>query len=223
MKHVLITGGSDGLGKLTAGKLAAAGYRVTILSRNEAKTKAAAEEIGCDYVVADVSDANQVEAAIKQAGSLDVLINCAGVWLAGALEVSSAEDIERTIAVNTLGTIYCTRAVVPAMKEHRAGRIINVSSQVGLKYPPERSVYAASKWAVTGFTKCLQAELKPYMISVVGFYPGGMTTGMFAKVGDTKDRSTALDPATAADSLVYLCGLPDHVEVPEFGIESLNY
>ncbi len=223
MKHVLVTGGSDGLGKLAAGKLAEAGYKVTILSRDESKTKAAAEGIGCAYIVANVANPAQVDAAIRQAGDIDIFINCAGVWLAGLLENNSPEDIEKTIATNTLGTIYCTRAVVPSMKARRSGRIINVSSQVGLKYPPERSVYAASKWAVTGFTRVMQAELKPAHISVVGFYPGGMVTGMFAKAGDMKDRSTALDPEVAADALVYLCGLPDHVEIPEFGIESLDY
>jgi len=227
MKHVLITGGSDGLGKITAQKLHAAGYAVTILSRDESRTKAAAEEMGCKYVVADVADYAQLDHAIEQAvdqnGPVDVLINCAGIWIAGALEANKPEDIERTIATNVLGTIYATRAVVPAMKERKSGRIVNISSQVGLKYPTERSVYAASKWAVTGFTKVMQTELKPHNISVVGFYPGGMTTGMFAKVGDMKDRSKALDPHIAADTLVYLCGLPENVEVPELGIESLDY
>lgn len=223
MKHVLVTGGSDGLGKLTAQKLVAAGYKVTILSRDADKTKAVAEELGCGYVVANVGDYAQVETAVRQASEIDILINNAGVWVAGPLEATNPDAIAATFAANTLGTIYCTRAVVGAMKQRKSGRIINVSSQVGLKYSPDRSIYAASKWAITGFTKSMQTELKPYNVSVVGFYPGGMTTGMFAKVGDMKDRSTALDPSIAADALVYLCGLPDNVEVPEFGIESLDY
>lgn len=223
MKHVFITGGSDGLGKITAQKLVAAGYDVTILSRDEAKTKATAEEIGCRYAAADATDASQVKRAMEQAGEIDILINNAGNWLAGLLEVSTPEQIEKVIASNTLGTIYCTQAVVPAMKQRQSGRIINVISQAGLYAKAERSVYNASKWAITGFTKSLQAELKPSHISVVGFYPGAMATGLFAKAGDMKDRGGALDPAIAADALAYLCGLPDHVIVPEFGIESLDY
>lgn len=223
MKHVFITGGSDGLGKITAQKLVAAGYDVTILSRDEAKTKAAAEEIGCKYMVADVTDAAQLNAALQQTGEVDILINNAGNWLAGLLEASTADQIEKVIASNTLGTIYVTHAVVPAMKQRKNGRIINVISQAGLYAKAERSVYNASKWAITGFTKSLQAELKPFHVSVVGFYPGAMATGLFAKAGDMKDRGGALDPAIAADALVYLCGLPDHVVVPEFGIESLDY
>ena len=223
MKHVLVTGGSDGLGKLAAQKLIAEGYTVTILARNPEKTKQVAEELGCKYVVADISNNAAVQAAIKQAGDVDILINCAGTWILGELESNSSKDIETAIAANTLGTIYSTQAVIGGMKAHKRGRIINVISQAGLYGKAERSVYNASKWANTGFTKSMHAELKPHKLSVVGFYPGGMKTGLFAKVGDMKDRSTALDPAIAADALVYLCGLPDHVTVPEFGIESLDY
>ena len=227
MKHILITGGSDGLGKNTAKKLQDAGYKVTILSKDADKTKKAAEEIGCSYVVADVSDARQVGSAIAQAveqgGEIDILINNAGIWISGLLEQYTSADIERSIAVNTLGVIYCTHAVVESMKKRGSGRIINVNSQAGLYAKAERSVYHASKWAVTGFTKSLQLELKPPGISVTGFYPGAMDTGLFAKVGDTKDRSNALDFSIAADSLVYVCGLPDHVDIPEIGIQSLKY
>lgn len=227
MKHVLITGGSDGLGKATAQKLVAAGFKVTILSRNEGKTKAAAGELGCEYVIADVSNASEVETAIQravtQSGEIDILINNAGVWLAGPLEANTPDDITATIVINTLGTIYCTRAVVGSMKQRKSGRIINISSILGVTAKAERATYAASKWAVTGFTRSMQAELKPYKIGVTGFYPGGMTTGMFAKVGDMKDRSTALDPAIAADQLVHICMLPNSVDVPDFGIQSLDY
>lgn len=227
MKHILITGGSDGLGKVTAQKLVATGHTVTILSHNAEKTKTAATEIGCAYVVADVNDAAAVAKAVNQAveqnGAIDTLINNAGVWILGPLETNTSQDIERAVAVNALGTIYCTHAVVPGMKRRGKGRIINVISQGGLYAKAERSVYTASKWAITGFTKCMQAELKPAKVSVTGFYPGAMDTGLFAKVGDTKDRTGELSPAVAADALVYLCNVPDDVDVPEYGVQSLAY
>lgn len=227
MKHVLITGGTDGIGKITAGKLVAAGYAVTILGRDEQKATAAAKEIGCAYVVADVTDFAQVEKAMQQAedatGAIDILINNAGIWQNSLLAGTDPERIKRVIETNTLGTMYPVRAVVQGMQTRKKRRIINVISQAGLQASPNRTIYHASKWAITGFTKALQQELRADGISVVGYYPGAMATQFFAKAGDMKDRSRALSPDVAADTLVYLCGLPDTVELLEFGVQSLEY
>ncbi len=226
-KHILITGGTDGIGKLTAGKLLGAGFVVTILGRNEEKTKKTAKELGCNYVVADVSDYAQVDAAVQKAekasGHIDILVNNAGVWADSPLAKTDPEIIKRTLEVNTLGTMYLARAVAPGMQARKNGRIINVISQAGLRFSPNRTVYHASKWAITGFTKALQQELRVDHVSVVGYYPGAMNTQFFAKAGDYKDRSQALAPEIAADTLVYICGLPDSVELLEFGVQSLEY
>ncbi len=229
MKHVLITGGSDGLGKAAAWKLAQAGYSVTILSQNDARTKSAAEELGCGYVVADVTDFAAVDTAIARAssanGPIDILVNSAGIWLQDALDANDPDQIRCVMEVNALGTIYCTKAVVPAMKQLRGGRIISVISQGGLQAKAERAPYTASKWAVTGFMKSMQAELKSFNVAVDCFYPGAMNTGLFGKSGNSegRDMSKALNPEIAAAALVYLCGLPDGVSAPELGIVSLGY
>lgn len=223
MKHVLITGGNDGLGKVTAEKLLKAGFAVTILGRDEARTKAATKELGCKFVVADVTDYAQVERAIAEAGDVDVLINNAGVWIQDALETNDPDYIRQTVEVNTLGPMFVTRAVAPGMKKRGGGRIVNVISQAGLTAKADRAPYNASKWAMTGFTKSMQHELKAAKISVTGFYPGALNTRMFDKSGNSRDMSRALDPAIAADALAYICGLPDHVDVPELGIQSLEY
>jgi NADP-dependent 3-hydroxy acid dehydrogenase YdfG len=223
MKRILITGGSDGLGKITAQKLKAAGHEVIILGKDDVKTRSVADEIGCSCVVADVSEASAVQDAIKQAGRVDVLINNAGVWIQDALDTNDPAQIKKAMEVNALGPILATQAVVPGMKEQRAGRIINVISQAGLSVKAERASYNASKWALTGFTKSMQVELRPFGVSVVGFYPGALNTGMFTKSGNARDMSKALDPAIAADTLVFICSQPDHVDIPEFGIQSLEY
>jgi NADP-dependent 3-hydroxy acid dehydrogenase YdfG len=223
MKHILISGGSDGLGKVAAAKLQAAGHSVTILGKDEARTKGAAKEIDCKYVVADVADAAVVQRAVEQAGQVDVLINSAGLWVQDALDTNDPGRIKEVLEVNTLGTMLMTQAVLPGMKVRKAGRIINVISQAGLSAKAERAPYNASKWAITGFTKSTQLELKPFGIAVTGFYPGAMDTGLFEKSGNARDMSRALDPAIAADALVYICSLPNEVDVPEFGIQSLNY
>lgn len=226
MKHIRITGGSDGLGKITAQKLRDAGFVVTILSHNEVKTKAAAKQLGCNYAVAEVIDYDQVEAAIKQVeqtAPIDILINNAGIWLQDALDTNDPARIKQVMEVNALGTIYCTQAVISAMKNRKNGRIINVISGAGLSAKAERAPYTASKWAVTGFTKCMQAELKPFGVAVDGFYPGAMDTPLFGKAGNQRDMSRALDPGLAADALVYMCNQPDGVSITELGINALSY
>jgi len=227
MKHILITGGSDGLGKITAKRLQERHHKVTILSDNPENARSAAEEIGCGYVVANVADAGAVQSAISQAegynGPIDVLINNAGIWIQGNLEENDPAYIEQVMRVNALGPIYCTHAVLVGMKQRRAGKIINVISQAGLTSKAERSVYNSSKWALTGFTKSMQDELKPYNIAVMGFYPGALQTGLFAKAGYQRDMSKALNPALAANALTFMCEHPEGVTIPEFGITSLSY
>lgn len=223
----MITGGSDGLGKITAKKLGEAGFVVTILGRDDDKTRESAAEIGCAYVIADVADYTKVEKAISSSvdenGPIDILINNAGLWIQGPLEDNDPEKIRRVMEVNALGTIFCTHAIVPAMKRQKSGRIINVISGAGQNGKAERAPYGASKFAVAGFTKCMQLELKPFNIAVDGFYAGAMDTGLFEKAGNGRDMSKALDPPVAADLLVYICNLPDGVSMPEFGLLSLAY
>ena len=113
---------------------------------------------------------------------------------------------------------------MPAMKSRKVGKIINVISQGGLYAKSERSVYTASKWALTGFTKAMQAELKPFSVAVVGLYPGAIKdTNIFKKAGNERDMSNALAPEVVADAIVYICGLPDGVNIPELGLENLAY
>src|SRR5215216_927817 len=132
-KHVLITGGSDGIGKLTAKKLLEAGFKVTILSHNADKTKAAAEELGCQFVVADVAAGETAAKAIEEAegqnGPVDILINNAGIWLSRPIDEVAPDEMKRVIEINTLGTMYYTQAVSVGMKQRGNGRIINVNSQ----------------------------------------------------------------------------------------------
>lgn len=223
LKHVVITGGSDGLGKVTAAQLIAAGYKVTILSKDSAKTQEAAAELKCECIVVDVTDSNALQKALAEV-RVDILINNAGVWLQGSFDENNPDDLKKTMDVNALGTMLAINAVLPGMKRRKSGRIINVISQAGLYGKAERVAYNASKWAVTGLTKSLQQELKPYGISVTGFYPGALNNeSLFDKAGNHRDMSKALELTIAAEAIKYVCDLPANVNVPEFGIESLEY
>jgi NAD(P)-dependent dehydrogenase (short-subunit alcohol dehydrogenase family) len=225
-KVIVITGGNSGLGKTTA-KILAGENEVVILGKNEKEVTETMQELKCEGIICDITDALQIKNAfsqiIKKYGKVDCLINCAGVWIKGSIEQNSSEAIKNTILVNTLGTMLTVNALVPQLKKQKFGRIINISSQAGISARPERSVYNASKWAVTGFTKCLQLELTPFNISVVGFYPGFFHTDIFKKAGDNRtDFSTAMPVEKPAKALAYLVDVDDDLLVNTFEMQSLN-
>ena len=220
-KTILISGGSDGLGKAIAAQLTL-NYRVVIISPSEDKLRAAAQELGCEYKVCDVRDYQQIEKVVADIGTLDCVVNNAGLWIEGALDDADPEKIHEVLEVNTLGTMYLTRAVVPLMKQQKSGLIINVISQAGLYAKPNRSIYNASKWAITGFTKAAQAELAPFGVRVTGLYPGKLNTELFAKSGIQKDMSNALDTVEVAKTVEFLLGFDNTVAVPEIGITHIS-
>jgi acetoacetyl-CoA reductase len=198
---VLISGGTDGLGRAIAERLRA-DHTVIVMSATGPNCLQTARELDCDCVVGDVSDYEACQRAVAQVierhQRLDVLINNAGVWLEGPLEQLAPEAIRRTLEINTLGTINLTLAALPQLKQQGSGRIINVISGAGKKGQPGKSVYAASKFAITGFTQALQAELAPAGLTVTAIFPGKLNTRFFAKSGKDKSMHNALDPAVAA-------------------------
>jgi 3-oxoacyl-[acyl-carrier protein] reductase len=224
-KVILITGGSDGLGKEIARQLSEKN-KVVIMSPSVEKLKAAAAELSCDFVIGNVSDYQSCEQAvnnvIEKHGRIDCLVNNAGLWIQGELADNSPEDIAKVIAVNNTGVVFMTKAVIEQMKAQNQGLIININSQGGFYAKPERAVYSAAKWGVTGFTKSIQAELAPYGISVTGIYPGKMKTQMFEKMGITKDMQDGLDPKYVAQTVDFLLQLPQVVVIPEIGIKHLD-
>jgi len=225
MLNILISGGRDGLGKAIATKLTPAN-KVIILSHNQEKLKNVSKEIGCDFVLADVTDYSSLAAAVKTVlekyQEINVLINSAGIWMEGNLEDNDINQIQEVLSVNTLGTIFLTKAVLPSMKSHQQGRIINIISQDGLNAKENRSIYSASKWAITGFTKCLQKDLVKDKIGVMGIYPGLLKTGLFEKQGATRNLDTALDPTEIASIVEYVINLSPDVLIPDISIKNIN-
>lgn len=221
MKTILISGGSDGLGKAIAARLAS-NNKVIILPPTENKLKAAAEEIGCEYRVCDVRDYAVVEKIVQEIGAIDCVINNAGLWIQGPLDKNDPQRIHEVLEVNTLGTINLTKAVIPGMKRQKSGLIINIISQAGLYAKAERSVYNASKWAITGFTKSIQPELAPFGIGVTGLYPGMLKTDMFNKMGIQKDMSKGLDTEDVAKTIEFMLSFDKPTLFPEIGIKHLE-
>lgn len=227
MKNIIITGGSDGLGLAIAKKLSKEN-NIIIVSTNEEKLKKVKEEINFDYYICDVTDYNQVQNTIdvilEKYQTIDVLINNAGIWLAGDLTENDYEKISSCIDVNTKGPIYMTKAIIPSMIENKEGLIINVCSQSSFDTDAFSSVYNASKWAMRGFNLSLQKAISKTGVRVTGFYPGFMKTELFKKAGNDYDMSTALELDKVVKSIEFIINCDKDVIIPELGIKDIeNY
>jgi uncharacterized protein len=224
MSVVVITGGSDGVGKEIARTLATE-YTVVIIADSEEKLKNTALELKCDYTLCDVTNPKSIDDTVATILAkyqyIDCLVNSAGVWIEGEIETNSVEAIQKVIAVNTLGTVFFTRAVVHSMKDRKKGKIVNIISGAGLKAKPKRSVYTASKYAVTGFTESMQQELAPFGITVTGVYPGKLNTKLFEKQGITKLMDDALDPKEVAKTVSFILSLPDTTVIPKITVQHI--
>lgn len=221
MKTIVITGGSDGIGKALAEKLSKSA-KVVILARNESALKEIADKTGCEWHVCDVKDADQVATTIDKIAEnhsgIDILINNAGIIVNGDLTETSYDIIDDVIRTNSIGAIFVAKATLKHMKKQKSGLIINVISQAGITAKPYRSIYNASKWAVTGFTKAIQQEAAEYGVRVTGFYPGTTKTELFSKAGlDLNTNAMETDDIVAA--IEYIMSVPESITVPEFGIK----
>jgi NAD(P)-dependent dehydrogenase (short-subunit alcohol dehydrogenase family) len=194
-RKVLITAGADGLGWEMTKLFHQAGAQVLICDINADRLAEAARELpGLHTLVADVSDEASVgvlfQSVQDKLGGLDILVNNAGIaGPTGYVETLSKADWDRTLAVNITGQFLCARLAVPLLKQSRAGVMINLSSAAGHLGFPGRSAYAASKWAVVGFTKSLALELGPYGIRVNAILPGAVEGPRIRAVIDAKART----------------------------------
>jgi len=175
---VLVTGASSGIGLACATHLAGRGFRVYGTSR-----RAAAGSPGnVTMLTADVTDDRSVEQAIAtvldREGRLDIVVNNAGMGIAGPVESTSIEQAKGQFEVNFFGAFRVCRAVLPAMRRQRSGYIINIGSIGGLLAIPYQSMYSASKFALEGLSEALRMEVRPFGIRVVIIEPGDHKTAL---------------------------------------------
>lgn len=186
-KTALITGAGRGIGRAAALHLAKEGVHVGLLGRTEEHLKKTAEEaralgVKAYYASADVASNESVKRASAQLeenlGSIDILINNAGIAKFGGFLELAPEDWENVIQVNLLGSYYVTRAVLPGMIERKAGDIINISSTAGQKGAPVTSAYSASKFGLLGLTESLAMEVRKHNIRVSALTPSTVATDL---------------------------------------------
>lgn len=187
-RTIVITGCSSGFGLLAAARFASQGHRVIATMRNLDKQGPLCDELEArnakaDILQMDVTDAASVASAMQEIGakygSVDVLINNAGVAVGGAFEDLTQDEIRWVMEINFFGVQNVTRAVIPLMRPQRSGRIINVSSISGFYGAPGLGAYNASKWALEGFSESLAQELQCFGIRVVLIEPASYKTQIF--------------------------------------------
>ena len=186
-KNALITGAGKGIGKAIALALAKEGVNVILVARTQEEidnvaAKARALRVKALAITADVADMNSVNAAVEKAlaefGTIDILINNAGIAAFGKFLDLEPTEWERIIQVNLMGIYYVTRAVIPNMMERQTGDIINISSTAGLAGNALTSAYSASKFAVLGLTDSLMQEMRKHNIRVTALTPSTVATDM---------------------------------------------
>ncbi len=196
MKSVIITGTSKGIGLETALAFARAGYKVFATMRNpdratDLKQKIKDESLNISIAAMDV-DADEsvkqcMDAILQENGSIDVLVNNAGIECHGSIEEIPMADFKAVMETNYFGVLRCTKALLPLMREHKNGCIINVTSIAGKIANTPLGAYAASKHALEAVTESLAQEVKPHNIRVAMVQPGIINTQMANDIGTGKD------------------------------------
>ncbi len=217
MAHVLITGGSRGIGAQAVRVFAERGHTVTFLyEKSHEEAAQIAKETGARAICCDVSDPEQVKAAFQELKELDILINNAGICCTGLMTHTTLEDWERLFAVNVRGVYLCCNGATELFLKKHQGCIINISSMWGQVGASCEVAYSATKGAILALTKALAQELGPSGIRVNAIAPGVILTDMVKNVAPEVLEELRLQtpvekwgtPEDVAQAMVYLAEAP---------------
>jgi NAD(P)-dependent dehydrogenase (short-subunit alcohol dehydrogenase family) len=223
VKSALVTGGSSGIGLAIARMLRDEGFELTLASRTLEKVEAAAAELGALAVaanVADEADAVRVVAAHHERyGGLDVLVNSAGIGIAGTVESLQARHIDLQLGVNLRGLLLVTREAIPLLRESR-GWIVNLASIAGTVPTPALTVYGATKAAVIALTRSVNAELDGDGVRAIAICPGFVDTPMAEWSGIPTDEM--IRPEDCAEVVRMCLRLSPSARIPQVVIERVG-
>jgi 2-dehydro-3-deoxy-L-rhamnonate dehydrogenase (NAD+) len=215
--RVLVTGGGSGLGAAVVEAVRAVGGTPVVLDRDVSRVA------GAKALEVDVADREAVTAAVREAAEsldgLDAVVTAAGIDRCGRLEDVPAEEWEKVIGVNLLGTVSVVRAALPYLEANH-GRVITVASSLGIKAVSDATAYCASKFGVVGFSRALAAETRG-RIGVTTMIPAGMKTRFFddrTEQYKPQDDSRLNDPERVAEAILFALGQPRGCEVREMVI-----
>ncbi|MDQ3715286.1 MAG: SDR family oxidoreductase [Actinomycetota bacterium] len=218
---VLVTGGASGLGAAVVAAVTEAGGRAVVLDR--VAPEADGNNTPAEHVIVDLLDRRAAEQSVRELaerlGGLDAVVTCAGIDSCGRLEDVPADDWDRVVEVNLLGTVAVIRAALPALRG-RGGRVVTIASTLGLRALSDATAYCASKFAIVGFTRALAAETAG-QIGVTMMVPGGMQTPFF----DGRDEqykpppdAKLNRPGDVAAAIVFALSQPRGCEIRELVI-----
>lgn len=223
-KTALITGASSGIGAACAKALANNGAKVVLTGRNQTSLEQLSEEIGGRYMVADISQNDEVIKLYDEIGeSIDILVNNAGIAPKASIIEGKIESFEDLLRVNVLAVVHCCQLAIKKFDPSTGGQIINISSMSGHRVPPSGGFYAATKFAVRAITEALRYELKiqknKTRVSMIS--PGFVDTplldnyfkGSEEKLSELRQRLEMLKPEDVANSLIHILESPNHVEI----------
>jgi 3-oxoacyl-[acyl-carrier protein] reductase len=231
-KNALVTGAGKGIGKSLAIALAKEGVNVALLARTASDLQSVADEVENEgvkavIIAADVSDINSVNAGVESAmaslGSIEILVNNAGIAAFGGFMDLAPEDWEKIIRVNLFGPYYTTRAVLPSMIERKSGDIINISSTAGLRGAAQTSAYSASKFGLMGLSESLMQEVRKHNIRVTTLTPSTVATDLAFDLNLTDGNpDKVMQPADFAELIISQLKLNRRVFVKDASIWSTN-
>lgn len=217
MRTALVTGGSGGIGKGCARKLAERGYDVVLSARREAPLRAAAEEIGARHIVADASDPNGFPAAISTLETIDLVVHAAGALGGTYARKQTFEQWQAIMSANLDSCFVVTSAVLPKMTA--GSRLVFISSSAAHEPMPARTAYSASKAGMNAFARALALEVDRDGISVHIVTPGPVATEMLQ---DVPFEMYAIGVADVAEAVAWLDTVDPSVDLPEIRLSAVE-
>lgn len=223
MPSALITGGSSGIGLAIGRMLRDEGYDLTLASRTREKIESAAAELGAHAIAADMGQEADcirvVEEHVARCGELDLLVNSAGLGIAGTVESLQAKHIDLQLGVNLRGLLLVSREAIPHLKKTK-GWIVNLASIAGTTPTPGLTVYGATKAAVIALTRSQNAELDADGVRAIAICPGFVDTPMAAWSGLAAEEM--IQPADCAEIVRMCLRLSPRARIPQVVVERVG-
>ena len=224
MSRVIVTGGSDGIGRSLAIELAKVGHRLVLFGRDEERLRDVASLSGnAEYYAFDLNDIasmNEVIGKVLEAGDVDILINNAGIWhKMDDLETMPDDKIVEVINTNLTSQIILTKKLLPHIRNRDNSFIINIVSKSGNTAQAGQTVYSASKWGLRGFTDVLRVDTKEDKVHVIGVYQSGTNTKLFEKAGEDFPVETFTNPDDLAKVVIFTFNQPPNLRINEIRID----
>lgn len=229
-KVVLLTGATGGIGAKTAALLASSGANVFITGRNQAALHAVAQSAGIPLqqcMLMDITKETEVAAAVssvlQQAGTIDILVNAAGIGIIRTMDQLSSDDFMQSLQTNLVGPFYLVKAVLPVMKEKKKGLIIQIPGVLGKVPMAGAAAYSASKYGLTGMMQSIREEIKRTDIRITQLFLGGVDSAFWDTIDLRVQRDKMIVAEEAARAIWFLCQQPRSGVVSEMVLQPFNH